>query len=108
MKMDQNGHHFAWAQVSCSLALLPCGKLHNFPLRSKLQPKIIDSTKQFEYTHGVNPKIQREIFVYIRGTKRASHPSDPPAELCRNLPLNFGIYIVLFTPFHLNQTDLLS
>jgi hypothetical protein len=59
MKMDQNGHHFAWAQVSCSLALLPCGKLHNFPLRSKLQPKIIDSTKQFEYTHGVHPKIQR-------------------------------------------------
>ena len=87
MKMDQNGHHFAWAQVSCSLALLPCGKLHNFPLRSKLQPKIIDSTKQFEYTHGVNPKIQRFI---------------------REEPLNFGIYIVLFTPFHLNQNDLLS
>src|SRR5260370_9291760 len=57
---------------------------------------------------GVNPKIQRKIFVYIRGTKRASYPSDPPAELCRNLPLNFGIYIVLFTPFHLNQNDLLS
>jgi hypothetical protein len=45
MKMDQNGHHFAWVQVSCSLALLPCGKLHNFPLRSKLQLKIIDSTR---------------------------------------------------------------
>lgn len=53
---DENGSEWSSFRLGTGV-LLSCGKLHNFPLRSKLQPKIIDSTKQFEYTHGVNPKI---------------------------------------------------
>lgn len=51
MEMDQNRYVFTWTQLSSSQTVLPCGKLHGFPMGSKLQPKIIDSTKQFEETH---------------------------------------------------------
>ncbi len=49
--MDENRHHLAWTQLSCTLTPLACCEATGFPLRLKVEPKVTDSTKQFEYTH---------------------------------------------------------
>jgi hypothetical protein len=51
MKMDQNGHDFAWAKLALTFSSLTCCKLTGFELRGKADQKTIDSTKQLEYTH---------------------------------------------------------
>jgi hypothetical protein len=48
VKMDQNRHHLAWAQVTCSLSLLATLHLDRFPLWLKAQHEIIDITEQCE------------------------------------------------------------
>lgn len=51
VKMDQNRHHLAWTELSCTLSLLACCQMASFPFWLKGEPKIIDSTKQFQSTH---------------------------------------------------------
>jgi hypothetical protein len=48
MKMEQNGHDFALAQVGRATMARTSGKLLLLPARSKSLPEIIDSTEQFE------------------------------------------------------------
>jgi len=48
MKMDQNGHHLAWAELARTLSLLASLQLAGFPMRLKAQEKVIDITEQFE------------------------------------------------------------
>ena len=51
VKMDENGHHLTWAKLARPLSLLARGELDGFQLRRKADHKIIDSTKQLQYTH---------------------------------------------------------
>jgi hypothetical protein len=46
--MDQNRHHFTRAELACTLSLFACCEATGFPLRLKVEPKIIDIIKQFE------------------------------------------------------------
>jgi hypothetical protein len=49
---DENGSEWSslalWAQLARAFSLLACCQAVGFPLRRKTEPKIIDSTKQFE------------------------------------------------------------
>ena len=49
MKVDQDGHHFAFGELAAALALdLPGLEQRVFPRGSKGFPKVIDMAKQFE------------------------------------------------------------
>jgi len=49
MKVDQDGHNFAFGELAAALALdLPCLEQGVFPRGSKGFPKVIDMAKQFE------------------------------------------------------------
>jgi hypothetical protein len=48
MKMDQDGHDFALAQVGRATTVSTSGQLLLLPTRSKSLPEVIDSTEQFE------------------------------------------------------------
>jgi hypothetical protein len=48
MKMDQDGHNFALAQVGCATTAGTSGKLLLLPTGRKSLPEIIDSTEQFQ------------------------------------------------------------
>jgi hypothetical protein len=62
VKMNQNSHHFTWMQLASPHPLLAA--LHQAfpPLRFKTEPEIIDSAKQFEYTHFMIPPMNEEKF----------------------------------------------
>src|SRR5262249_6183237 len=57
VKMDQNRHDLACSQLPRTFSLLACFQLARPPLRSKAHHKIIDSTKQFQYTHSMTPPM---------------------------------------------------
>jgi hypothetical protein len=48
MKVNEDRHDLARMHVPCSLPLPACVQLGLLPLLGKTDPKIIDSTKQFE------------------------------------------------------------
>jgi hypothetical protein len=48
MKVDQDGHNFALAQVGCATTAGTSGTLLLLPTGRKSLPEIIDSTEQFQ------------------------------------------------------------
>src|SRR5689334_18732507 len=73
MKMDQDRHSLAWAELACTFSLVASFPLAGFPLWCKTEHEIIDSTKPFEYTHRkIPPVIERSCFSgsYSRSSER--------------------------------------
>lgn len=57
VKMDQNGHHLTWPELSRTRSLLASLYLAGPPLRRKAEHEIIDIAKQFEYTYDEIPPM---------------------------------------------------
>ncbi len=45
VKMDENRHHLTRAELTCTLSLFACCEATSFPLRLKVEPKIIEPHK---------------------------------------------------------------